>query len=285
MRRNKSRNRVPALIAAIMLCVAPLSAQTIQKHIVQRGETLATIAEKYGVSKDELAKLNPDAAQFVYVGMELNIPGKAAQTTVTDATAETGDATMTARNAGKTSASFTGTQTTTADKSAEDLHKLGDVEFLGEFTAAYHKFNGDGGKAYSGGILFKVAFGPKVWLSETVYATGRLGYRGMFNYIKKNAGDGSLTTHSIYLPLYVGAKINKFFIEAGPYFDYIVSGKVELGSGSNKTKSKIKDDKFSTGLSMNVGYKEWCLSLGLGLTDYAGAKKCKEFFVGLGLSF
>lgn len=285
MRRNKSRNRVPALIAAIMLCVAPLSAQTIQKHIVQRGETLATIAEKYGVSKDELAKLNPDAAQFVYVGMELNIPGKAAQTTVTDATAETGDATMTARNAGKTSASFTGTQTTTADKSAEDIHKLGDVDGAGEFTMAYHEFNGDGGKAYSGGILFKVAFGPKVWLSETVYATGRLGYRGMFNNIKKSAGDGSISTHSIYLPLYVGAKINNFSIEAGPYFDYIVSGKVEVGTGSNKTKSKIKDDKFSTGLSMNVGYYGWCLSLGLGLTDYAGAKKCKEFFVGLGLSF
>lgn len=44
------------------------------KHVVERGETLASIAKLYSVSEEEIVKLNPDAAQFVYVGMELVMP-------------------------------------------------------------------------------------------------------------------------------------------------------------------------------------------------------------------
>ena len=44
------------------------------KHVVERGETLASIAERYGITEDEIIKLNPEAAQFIYVGMELWIP-------------------------------------------------------------------------------------------------------------------------------------------------------------------------------------------------------------------
>lgn len=50
---------------------------TTQKHIVERGETIESIAQQYGTTVDELVKLNPDASQFVYVGMELVVPAKA----------------------------------------------------------------------------------------------------------------------------------------------------------------------------------------------------------------
>lgn len=56
-----------------MLCMT-VNAQSETKHIVKRGETLESIAGKYGTTTDELVRLNPDAAQFVYVGMELKIP-------------------------------------------------------------------------------------------------------------------------------------------------------------------------------------------------------------------
>lgn len=43
-------------------------------HVVERGETLTTIAKTYGVTEQALIKANPDAASFCYVGMVLNIP-------------------------------------------------------------------------------------------------------------------------------------------------------------------------------------------------------------------
>lgn len=43
-------------------------------HNVARGETLESIAQSYGVTKEQIIEANPDAAQFIYVGMELTIP-------------------------------------------------------------------------------------------------------------------------------------------------------------------------------------------------------------------
>lgn len=46
-------------------------------HVVERGETLTTIAKTYGVTEQALVKANPDAASFCYVGMVLTIPESA----------------------------------------------------------------------------------------------------------------------------------------------------------------------------------------------------------------
>lgn len=46
-------------------------------HVVERGETLTTIAKTYGVTEQALIKANPDAASFCYVGMVLTIPESA----------------------------------------------------------------------------------------------------------------------------------------------------------------------------------------------------------------
>lgn len=73
MKTFKITKRLMAIVAIILVGISAL-AQNVRKHIVDRGETLASIAEKYAVSTEEIVKLNPDAAQFVYVGMELTIP-------------------------------------------------------------------------------------------------------------------------------------------------------------------------------------------------------------------
>ena len=73
MKTFKITKRLMAIVAIVLVGISAL-AQNVRKHIVDRGETLASIAEKYAVSTEEIVKLNPDAAQFVYVGMELTIP-------------------------------------------------------------------------------------------------------------------------------------------------------------------------------------------------------------------
>lgn len=74
MKTFKITKRFMAIVAIVLVSTVSAMAQTVRKHVVERGETLASIAGKYAVSKDDIVKLNPDAAQFVYVGMELQIP-------------------------------------------------------------------------------------------------------------------------------------------------------------------------------------------------------------------
>lgn len=57
-------------ITSSVFCMA----QSSVTHTVARGETLASIATQYGVTEKQIIEANPDAAQFIYVGMELTIP-------------------------------------------------------------------------------------------------------------------------------------------------------------------------------------------------------------------
>lgn len=294
MKTSKLTNRILAVIVAIMLCAISVSAQSVKKHIVQRGETLSTIAGKYGVSQEELSKLNPDAAQFVYVGMELTIPQKTEVVPAATEPLTTESDQATINEKAYSSAPQISTSTEKAETSEYEMHKLGDIEITGESAITYQDFNGDGGKGFSGGFGLEFALGAKAWLSETTYLKGLLGYKGRFLWYKsstaraiigKEHASGTFESHSIYVPLYIGAKINNIFIEAGPYFDYIVYGKSEISSGTDKIKGKVKDGKFSTGLSVKAGYKDFGVSFGLGLTDFADAKKCKDFFIGIVWSY
>lgn len=64
-----------ALVSAVMLFLTAVSgyAQETVIHVVKRGETIESIADRYGTTADTILRLNPDAADFVYVGMELKI--------------------------------------------------------------------------------------------------------------------------------------------------------------------------------------------------------------------
>lgn len=62
------------LMLVLVIGIPKLLADTT--HIVDRGETLRSIAQQYGVSEQDIIKLNPEAAHYIYVGMELTIPSK-----------------------------------------------------------------------------------------------------------------------------------------------------------------------------------------------------------------
>ena len=72
--------RIITMIAAMIVCISAAMAQTTTKHVVERGETLTSIAARYGTSEAEIVRLNPEAAQFIYVGMELAIPASSLPT-------------------------------------------------------------------------------------------------------------------------------------------------------------------------------------------------------------
>lgn len=61
---------------ALMLASLSMSAQTIQSHTVQRGETIESVAKKYGISVNDLQQANPSTKDYFYAGMKLVIPRK-----------------------------------------------------------------------------------------------------------------------------------------------------------------------------------------------------------------
>ncbi len=73
------KTTVVSLFSAILLCVCvAAAAQNYNTHIVKKGETISSISKAYGIHEAEIIRLNPKAAKFVYVGMELTMPAKAA---------------------------------------------------------------------------------------------------------------------------------------------------------------------------------------------------------------
>lgn len=59
----------------VMFAVSiPTIAQTVVQYTVERSETIASIAKKYGTTEAKIIELNPEAAHFIYVGMKLTIP-------------------------------------------------------------------------------------------------------------------------------------------------------------------------------------------------------------------
>lgn len=71
------------------VCVFTMAQSQTVTHVVQRGETLESIAEYYKVSVEDINKANPNADGIVYVGMKLVVPAGTTNTT-TEATAQQG---------------------------------------------------------------------------------------------------------------------------------------------------------------------------------------------------
>lgn len=63
------------ILFAALFAIAPLAvcAQTSKTHTVQRGETFALVAKRYGLTEQELKNANPDE-DVCYAGMKLTIP-------------------------------------------------------------------------------------------------------------------------------------------------------------------------------------------------------------------
>ncbi len=62
------------MILSYLTCILSSSAQEASTHIVQRGETLESIAQNCGITIEDLKAANPNMGEYFYVGLKLNIP-------------------------------------------------------------------------------------------------------------------------------------------------------------------------------------------------------------------
>lgn len=75
-----SRNILLLVLVSLMLfcpCCANAQSEQSAVHEIQPNETLESIAALYGISPDEIKRLNPDNYKFIYAGFTLKIPAEA----------------------------------------------------------------------------------------------------------------------------------------------------------------------------------------------------------------
>lgn len=236
---------------SVILCAASMLAMAQAKtvtHVVQRGETIESIADFYKVSVEDINKANPNADGIVYVGMKLNIPQSEESAIVSntsqpiatkDKTQSTIDNRAYAKKseyvanekswkikavAGVTVGTWTGNdfkdgstdsdygQASTENKAMYQIH-LGVVfdYLLSEIL-------------YAGTGVF---FNQNGYKQESLMTSGQYWDDEGANYDGKQTV--KMTTNNIEVPIHIGGMYNMssnlgLFVEVGPYISYAVSG-------------------------------------------------------------
>lgn len=254
-----------------------VQAQSITTHTVQRGETIESVAQKYGVSVADLTQANPDLSEYFFVGMKLTIPEK-----------KTGNSAVVDKKPSTPSVPSESSVEETKEISFDDNTSINNSIYYGIYAGySMNKYTGKDAKDYDMNSGFHVGVFVGQNISSIFFIESGLGLatKGYKYKIKESSGeywqdddanyDTNLTekmkTYNIEMPLYFGLKFDDFFIKGGPYINYAISGK-KTTSGTNtfyedihssetekiSSSHKIKDLKnyndFNYGVVASVGF-------------------------------
>lgn len=239
------------LMIVLVTMLASIQAFAV-KHVVEKGETIESIAQKYGTTAQAIIQANPDAESFIYVGMELNIPE----------TAGTNYVQTPVQN--QTQASSTFTYTPSGNQTQQNYQSFSEGPGWTAWMYGMYGFlpKPEGTKA--SGSTFGVCIGGNYWMNKNsesntdggkgFFAGAGIGWNWAYWDLKH--GD-NLTAHFIRVPLHLGYAItteNKNFAivpTAGLGIDFCVSAKMELDDVKVKIKKKVGlEAKFGTSIRL-----------------------------------
>lgn len=205
---------------------------TIVQHTVERGETLASIANRYGTTEAKIIESNPNADKFIYIGMKLNIP----VVKVNNA------------NNNAESTPITGpSQTAVLQPQKKDNHSsYTDFEHWSpDFEIAYgflKKPQGIHGNSYS----YSFTVGCDYYFTRSFFIGGRIGYNSSNYNLRESNIQSQTNSHFISLPIETGYKFHLYTdkVTLIPYtgigLNYCVKAKLEQKIGSEKVKTDLK---------------------------------------------
>lgn len=251
MKNLVNSKRIIAIVACVLISSVSVLAQTVKKHIVERGETVESIAEKYGVTKASIIEINPDAAQFVYVGMELKVPegGKVVETTNNVIRTNTDSKFQYNKEQANADADF--------------------KRWNPAFEIGYGFLKKTEGSKGSTPFAYFATFGVNYNFTKSLYAGIRAGYNSSTCHGYYNEDGEIITTkdeyHLLSFPIEVGYKLEAiedkvaFIPFAGMDFNIGLSGKSEVKEGTDKPqKEDIKiGGKVGVGLRAGVRMSLW----------------------------
>lgn len=241
------------LIALSLLVCNELAAQETVKHVVQKGETVASIAANYGVTVAEITTMNPKAERFLYVGMELQIPvrNKPAASASSETTAVKSTTVTSMPAAQQTQIPSYSSGTVAGSTSYEDAPYKNQPSTVtnqsttvGHFTAGYNLSLEDKPKGTT-------AWGVSVLLSVDEYLNDMfyVGLGGGLSFGGSTYSDqtykSTAMAYQLNFPVYFGlTPIDGIDLDTGPSFNWLVGGGTKLYiDGEKISESKYSDDK------------------------------------------
>lgn len=275
------------------VCVLAMAQSQIITHIVQRGETIESIADYYKVSVADINKANPNADGIIYVGMKLNIPASTSPKNETRT-----EKTTTSGISSNENTSYV-PQSSTTKKSYDNETTLG-LQFA-RVKASYlfptEMEKSSRGHYRSSYNLSFVLEGEYVF-NPNIFAGFGLGYmaQGSCNSDRNQDEDGiryqqyKSQYHYVMVPLSIGYRMpitKNVNIDAytGPVVTCVVAGNSQYRTSTsekwNKTKLKdMKNVKYFTPF-WNIGARVnlWSFELGaeywylLTKTNEGGSKR------------
>ena len=221
-----------------------------QDHVVARGESLQSIADKYNVSLDKIIEANPGVDKLFYVGLVLTVPENESAMTRQSETVESVTVQM----------QDNGSEQLTPDA----VNQTNDVPgFEPSMMMEYgflSKAEGVSGSNYT----YAISVGANYYLmhkDKGVFAGARIGYNSANynNTVKVDRGEYQNTTstaHFIAIPINMGYALTNDNSRLGisPYagigFNFCVGGKIkskgrihgENINGEEKFKKKVGVD-------------------------------------------
>jgi hypothetical protein len=234
------QKRLSAILCMVVLsiCLAVAQTNTI-KHTVDRGETLTSIAKRYATTEAKIIELNPDANQFVYVGMELLIP-------IVSSTPESG-ITVDADNSKKSETSNASYTTDKEYKTADNSAEESQLRFCMEIGYGFLDKIYDGGSAFA----YEATVGVNYTAIADLYVGGRIGYNSSYYSYNRI----TQTYHLLSIPIEVGY----IFATADRKFGFIPFAGFDFNiglSGNYKDKSdRTESTKFKIGGKLGVDFK------------------------------
>ena len=248
---------VKKIILSVLLCTVCMftmaQSQTVT-HVVQRGETIESIAQYYNVSVEDINKANPNADGVVYVGMKLNIPTSSDISKTTPKEAP--------KNMAPIQKQVTENHTENYVKHNDTQNndeKVGKFEFAGELGFGFIKG--------ADNFMYEATVGANYRLPYNIYVGARIGYKSA-NYIGLTKYEGRSIEveqkyHFLEIPLELGYALKNTSETLGviPFVGFNtnigLSGKNKLrtlGTGGKTESQKVKIGG-KVGLGARVGVR------------------------------
>lgn len=234
-----------------LLALAAFAQETIS-HVVAKGETITSIANKYNVSEAALLEENPILKNYIYVGMKIRIPSNAKKQIVFEEPAKSQKSPAeVVVTVGENEASTTQANVETEAPKKENYFKN---SFFPErqpetFTPhrtyagfAFYLPTVEGlGESLSAWGVEATGFGYQFFLSPNFFldASGHI----IFKHLNQKASEYDQTRYNAFdfqFPIMLGLEISGFQLRAGGFLEYTL-----LGWQAQKTGDKITRTLFS----------------------------------------
>lgn len=256
---------IKKMILSVLLCTVCVftmaQSQTVT-HVVQRGETIESIAEYYKVSVEDINKANPNADGIVYVGMKLNIPTSSKPQIVSNNDNQ-GGSTYTQENNIKHHSNNKIYQEHKYKAAKNEDEKVGKFEFAGELGFGFIKG--------ADNFMYEATVGANYRLPYNLYIGARIGYNSA-NYtglikIEGQNINAKQKYHLLEIPIEFGYSLKNESETLGliPFVGFNtnigLSGKYKqriLGTGGKEEPQKVKiGGKVGIGARVGVRVCLW----------------------------